>query len=312
MPHPDPDILVLSRLPVVGTAQDCGLTLHRYWEQADRAGFLAAHAERIRGVATGVGIDAAMMAQLPNLEIVANFGVGYDRVDVAAAGERGIVVTNTPDVLTEEVADLAFGLLISTLRRIPQAERHLREGRWAKAPFPLSASLRGRTVGIVGLGRIGNAIARRLEASRVEVAYHGRRQQAAVAHAYYPTVRALAEAVDTLILAAPGGPETHKMVGAEVLEALGPNGVLINIGRGSLVDEAALAEALASRTILAAGLDVFEKEPNVHASLLESEHAVLVPHIGSASVQTRNAMGQLVLDNLLAWFKGEGALTPVP
>jgi lactate dehydrogenase-like 2-hydroxyacid dehydrogenase len=308
----DPDILLLNPMRVVGTARDCGLTLHPFWEAADRNAFLATHGECIRGVATGVGIDAALMSRLPNLEIVANFGVGYDRVDVAAARARGVVVTNTPDVLTEEVADLTFGLLISTVRRTPQGERYLRDGRWRTGPFPLSPSLRGRRVGIVGLGRIGKAIARRLEAALIEVAYHGRHRQADVALAYYPTVLGLAEAVDTLILAAPGGPQTDRMIDATVLKALGANGVLINIGRGSLVDEAALAQALAGGVILAAGLDVFEHEPNVPDALLACDNAVLLPHLGSASVQTRDAMGQLVLDNLVSWFSGDGPLTAVP
>ncbi|HEY3797935.1 MAG TPA: 2-hydroxyacid dehydrogenase [Caulobacteraceae bacterium] len=307
---PDPDILVLNPMPVIATAADSGLALHRFWE--DREGVLGAHGARIRGVASSIGIDAALMDRLPKLEIIANFGVGYDRVDVAAAAARGIVVTNTPDVLTEEVADLTLGLLLSTLRRLPQAERYLREGKWTQRPFPLSSSLRGRKVGIVGLGRIGKAIARRLQASLVEVAYHGRQRQMDVALAYYPTVQALAEAMDVLILAAPGGAETNRMVDAGVLAALGPDGVLINIGRGSLVDEAALAAALADGTILAAGLDVFENEPNVPAVLIERDNAVLLPHLGSASVQTRNAMGQLVLDNLVSWFKGDGPITPVP
>jgi lactate dehydrogenase-like 2-hydroxyacid dehydrogenase len=305
-----PDILVLNPMPVVAAAADSGLALHRFWE--DREGVLGAHGARIRGVASSIGIDAALMDRLPKLEIIANFGVGYDRVEVAAAAARGIVVTNTPDVLTEEVADLTLGLLLSTLRRLPQAERYLREGKWTQRPFPLSSSLRGRKVGIVGLGRIGKAIARRLQASLVEVAYHGRQRQMDVALAYYPTVQALAEAMDVLILAAPGGAETNRMVDAGVLAALGPDGVLINIGRGSLVDEAALAAALADGTILAAGLDVFENEPNVPAVLIERDNAVLLPHLGSASVQTRNAMGQLVLDNLVSWFKGDGPITPVP
>jgi lactate dehydrogenase-like 2-hydroxyacid dehydrogenase len=198
------------------------------------------------------------------------------------------------------------------MRSLPQADRFLREGRWLKGNFPLSASLRGRTVGIVGLGRIGKAIARRLEAADVKLAYHGRSKQAGVSYPYYPTLIEMARAVDTIILVVPGSAETDKMVDAEVLEALGPDGVLINVGRGTLVDEQALIAALRSGTILAAGLDVFEDEPNVPAELIALPNTVLLPHVGSGSIYTRNAMGQLVMDNIVAWFDGRGPLNPVP
>lgn len=309
-----PEILMLRPMhPVVAEGLGARHTLHRLDTAADPEALLAEVAPRIRGLAVGAQtpVDAALMDRLPNLEIVANFGVGYDTVDARAAAARGIVVTNTPDVLTDEVADLTLGLLLATLRRIPQAERYLRAGRWPEAPFPLSPSLRGRRIGILGLGRIGQAIARRLEGFGVAIAYHGRSRQADVPYAYHPTLLGLAEAVHVLIVVAPGGPETAGLIDAAVLRALGPEGVLINVARGSLVDEAALAAALREGTIQAAGLDVFAKEPHVPAELIDLDNAVLLPHVGSASHHTRAAMGQLVVDNLLSWFEGRGPLTPV-
>lgn len=267
----------------------------------------------VRGVAaTGGTVDAALMDRLPDLEIVANYGVGYDNIDAAEAGRRGIVVTNTPDVLNEEVADTAMGLLLAAVRRLPEADAYLRAGRWLQAPFPLTATLRGRRMGVVGLGRIGKAIARRAEAFGIAVSYHGRRRQPDVPYAYHPTLVGMAEAVDILMVITPGGAETRHLVDANVLKALGPEGVLINVARGSVVDERALIEALRNRTILTAGLDVFENEPQVPPELIAMEHVVLLPHVGSASVHTRNAMGQLVVDNLASWFEGRGPLTPVP
>jgi lactate dehydrogenase-like 2-hydroxyacid dehydrogenase len=251
------------------------------------------------------------MDALPNLEIIANFGVGYDNVDAAEAARRGIVVTNTPDVLNEEVADTALGLLLATVRQLPQADRYLRAGKWLEKPFPLTSTLRERRAGILGLGRIGKAIAKRLEAFGISVAYHGRNRQPDVAYPYYPTLVGLAEAVDILVVITPGGAETKNMVNADVLRALGPNGILINVARGSVVDEPALIEALRSRTILSAGLDVFAQEPKVPQELIDMDHVVLLPHVGSGSVHTRDAMGKLVADNLLSWFAGRGPLTPV-
>jgi lactate dehydrogenase-like 2-hydroxyacid dehydrogenase len=210
------------------------------------------------------------------------------------------------------VADLTIGLLLATLRKIPQADRYLRAGRWLDAPFPLSATLRTRKVGIIGLGRIGKAIARRLEGFDVEIAYHGRTKQEGVAYSYYPSLAEMAEASDVLIAITPGGASTKHLINADILKALGPNGVLINVARGSVVDEQALIAALKAGTILAAGLDVFEDEPRVPQELIDMEHVVLLPHIASASVHTRKAMGQLVVDNLISWFAGKGPLTAVP
>ena len=308
------DILVTAPLPRVTDETVRPHRLHRYWEAPDRTALLRVAGPRIRGLAAGgtVRVDAAILDHLPALEVIANFGVGYDRVDVAAAKARGVVVTNTPDVLNEEVADLTIGLLLATIRNLPQADRFVREGRWLKGAFPLSSSLRDRTIGILGLGRIGKAIAHRLEAFGVPIAYHGRSRQSGVPYTYHASLLDMARAVDTLILIAPGSADTDGLVGAEVLKALGPQGVLINVARGTLVDEPALIRALQDGTILAAGLDVFRDEPRVPDELLALPNVVLLPHVGSGSVHTRNAMGQLVLDNLLAWFDGRGPLTPVP
>lgn len=267
----------------------------------------------IVGIASAGNVSAQMMDKLPNLEIVASFGVGYDTVDADHAAAKGIMVTNTPDVLTDEVADTTIGLLLMTVREFGQAEQHLREGRWeAEGHYPLTATtLRGRSVGIMGLGRIGLAIASRLEPFGVSIAYHNRSKRDDVSYAYHDTLEGLATAVDTLIIAAPGGAGTEKAVDAKVLRALGPDGVLINIGRGTVVDEDALIEALENKTIARAGLDVFEKEPHVPERLIKAPNTTLLPHVASASHHTRGLMGDLVVDNLKAWFSGRPATTPV-
>ena len=215
--------------------------------------------------------------------------------------------------MTEEVADTALGLLIMTMRELPQSERYLRAGSWAaKGPYPLTHNtLRGKTVGILALGRIGKAIAARCEAFGLKIVYHGRSQQKDVAYPYYPTLVGMAKDVDILLSVAPGGASTFHTINAEVLAALGPNGVLINIGRGSVVDEKALIKALQDKVIFSAGLDVFEDEPNVPSELIAMDHVVLLPHVGSASHHTRNLMGQLVVDNILAFQAGKAPVTPV-
>jgi lactate dehydrogenase-like 2-hydroxyacid dehydrogenase len=308
------EVLAMRPMPsLIIEGIDRAFTLHRGWEAPDPDGLLREIGPRVRGLAAGghIQVDGALMDRLPKLEIVANFGVGYDSVDAKEAGRRGIIVTNTPDVLTDEVADLAVGLLIATVRQLPQVDRYLRAGKWLEKPYPLTATLRGRKVGILGLGRIGKAIAQRLEAFGLEVGYHGRNPQADVSYRYYPTLLEMAKEVDVLMCVAPGGPETKHMVDAEVLRALGPEGILVNVGRGTVVDERALIEALRTKAILSAGLDVFEDEPKVPQELIAMDHVVLLPHVGSASVHTRNAMGQLVVDNLTSWFSGKGPLTPV-
>lgn len=273
--------------------------------------------QAVRAIAISIGnrgtaVDGKLMAALPHLEIVSTFGVGYDHVDAAWAGAHGVTVTNTPDVLTEEVADTALGLLLSTARELSRAERHLRSGQWTQKPFHLTkATLRDRTVGIVGLGRIGKAIARRLDAFGVPVVYFGRKRQGGVSYKYYGDLVTMASEVDTLVVVTPGGAETQHLINETVLKALGPNGILINVARGSVVDEPALIKALKDGTILSAGLDVFAAEPVVPQELIDMEHVVLLPHVASASVHTRQKMDQLVVDNLLCWAAGKPPLTPV-
>jgi lactate dehydrogenase-like 2-hydroxyacid dehydrogenase len=270
-------------------------------------------AGNVRGIASMVPVGAALIDALPKLEIIANFGVGYDGVDTKHAAAKGIMVTNTPDVLTEEVADTALGLLINAVRELPRAEKWLREGRWPKeGAYPLTgATLRGRRAGIFGLGRIGKAIALRLEVLGMPIAYYNRNPVEGSPYTYYPSLVELAKAVDTLICVAPGGKDTEKAVNAEVFKALGPDGVFVNVGRGSSVDEDALAAALESGTIRAAGLDVFADEPNVPRRLLDAPNTCLLPHVGSASVYTRDAMADLQVDNLVSWFSEGKAITPV-
>ena len=312
----DFDVLMpIEGIGNVGGGIEKRMRLHRLWLQPDPQSALTALAPRIKAIAATshmAVVDAALMSRLPNLQTVASFGVGYDHVDVKWAAAHGIVVTHTPGVLDEEVADIAFGLMIATVRQLPQAERYLREGRWLEAPFPLSPSLRGRTIGVLGLGRIGKVIARRAVAFGLDVVYHARQPQKGAPYLYYPTLKGMARACDILVVVTPGGAATKNIVNREILEALGPDGVLINISRGSLVDEEALIEALRRRKILAAGLDVFAEEPNVPPALLALDNAVLLPHVGSASRRTRQAMADLVVANLYSWIDGKGPLTPVP
>jgi lactate dehydrogenase-like 2-hydroxyacid dehydrogenase len=301
--------------PFVREQLDAEFALHGLHEARDRDKFLREIGPRVRAVVTfgGLPVDADLMQQLPKLEIVSNMGVGYDSVDAKWAGAHGIVVTNTPGVLDDDVADTTIGLLVATVRELPRSERYLRAGKWLERPFPLTvATLRDRTIGIVGMGRIGQAIARRIEAMGLPIVYHSRRPAAGVPYRHYPDLVAMARDVNVLILIVPGGPATRNMINREVLEALGPDGILINMARGSVVDEAALIEALQKKTILSAGLDVYADEPRVPKELIEMDHVVLLPHVGSASVATRRAMGQLVVDNLKSWAAGKGPLTPVP
>jgi lactate dehydrogenase-like 2-hydroxyacid dehydrogenase len=270
----------------------------------------------VRGAAVAGAPDALrgdVMSRLPKLEVVSSFGVGYDNIDVKYAVEHGIVVANTPEVLNEEVADTALGLLLCTVREFSRAERFLRAGKWVQGQYPLSrATLRDRTVGMIGLGRIGKAIARRLEGFGVPVVYHSRNPQADVSYKYYGKLVDMARDVDTLIAITPGGPSTKHLINAEVLAALGPRGIVINMSRGTVVDDAALIKALKDGTIHSAGLDVFVNEPEVPKEYLEMDNIVLFPHLGSSSVFTRQKMEQLVVDNLLAWAAGKPLLTPVP
>jgi lactate dehydrogenase-like 2-hydroxyacid dehydrogenase len=311
-----PDVLFVgNKKPVIVGGLKDKANVHVLFEASDRDALVKSLADKVRALAvayTADKIDAAFMQRFPKLEQISSFGVGYDHIDAKWAGEHGIVVTNTPDVLNEEVADTALGLLLCTVREFPQANRYVRAGKWSEKYYPLSkATLRNRTVGMVGMGRIGKAIARRLEAFGVPVVYHSRNPQAGVSYKYYPKLIDMAHDVDTLMIIVPGGAATRNMINAEVLKALGPDGILINMARGSVVDEQALITALKDRTIYSAGLDVIVNEPHVPKELLEMDHIVLFPHLGSASEATRAAMDQLVVDNLLAWASGKPPLTPV-
>jgi len=309
-----PDLLLTGKMvPVIEESVDKLFTVHRLANAKDRDAFLAEVSPRIRAIATGgqFAVTAATMEKMPKLEIVSNFGVGYDSVDAKWAGGHGIVVTNTPDVLNDEVADTTVALLLNTLRELPEAEKYLRAGKWLEKPYPLTNTLRDRTIGIVGMGRIGKTIAKRLEGFDRPIVYHSRKPAADVPYKHYPDLVTMAKDVDVLIAIVPGGPATKNMISAEVLKALGPNGVLINVARGSVVDEPALIEALQNKTILAAGLDVFAQEPKVPQALIDMKNVVLLPHVASATDWTRRAMGQLVVDNLAAWAAGKDPITPV-
>jgi lactate dehydrogenase-like 2-hydroxyacid dehydrogenase len=300
-------------MPAVDAALEQQFVLH----QADIHNIksvLAQAGDQIRGIATRgrQKTDAALIAALPRLEIVSNFGVGYDSIDIAAAVKRGIVITNTPDVLNAEVADFTVGLLLATIRELPQADRYLRDGKWPTSPFHLTQTLRDRTIGLIGMGRIGQAIAKRIAAFDVPVVYHSRKPQPNVSYRYYPDLKAMASDVDTLIAIVPGGAATKHMINAEILRALGSRGILINVARGSVVDQGALIDALRDGTIHGAGLDVFADEPNVPPELIAMQNAVLAPHVGSGTHHTRAVMGELVVDNLRSWFAGKGPVTPVP
>jgi lactate dehydrogenase-like 2-hydroxyacid dehydrogenase len=283
---------------------------HRLFEAADREAFLREVGPRITA-AVANSADAAFFDALPNLELLASTAVGYENIDVTAAVERGVIVTNTPDVLTDAVADLAVGLLLAIERRIVASDRFVREGKWMAGGFPLTRNLADLTLGVVGLGRIGNAVARRAEAFGMRVQYCNRNQRSDVAYAYCPNVLELATTSDVLMCVVPGGEGTRQLITEEVMRALGPQGTLINIARGSVVDEAALVRCLQEGALGAAALDVFEREPNVPPELFAMDNVVLTPHIGSATHSTRAAMGELAVSNVLEHLAGRPVLTPV-
>jgi lactate dehydrogenase-like 2-hydroxyacid dehydrogenase len=310
-----PEVMLIGPLkPVVVNGLDAICTVHKVAEAQDRDMFIAAHS-LVRAIAcsdTAYKIPGDLMARLPKLEIVASFGVGYDHMDVKYAAAHDVVLTNTPNVLTEEVADTALGLLLCTVREFPQAERFVRAGKWRERSYPLTkATLRNRTVGMVGMGAIGQAIARRLDAFGVPVVYHTRHPRRDLNYLYCESLIEMARAVDILLVIVPGGPGTQNLINAEVLDALGLDGILINMARGSVVDEPALIKALQDKRIMAAGLDVFAREPEVPPELIAMDNVVLFPHLGSASVYTREKMDQLVVDNIAAWAAGKPPLTPV-
>lgn len=313
MPHTRPDLVMVCPLdaPVIA-ALETDFTVHRLWEADDADAMLVANVgTRFMATDGHYGCSAARMDALPALELISSYGVGYDAIDVEAASERGIQVTNTPEVLNDCVAELAMGLMIAVCRRIPQAHEYVAAGRWPEGPFPLTSELTHARLGLLGMGRVGQEIARRAETFKMDVAYHSRTPKPNLPYAYHDDLVSLARAVDWLLVIAPATPETHHIVSREVMEALGPKGGLVNIARGSLVDEAALTELLASGALGAAALDVFEDEPDVSKRLRGMENVVLSPHQGSATERTRGLMGELVVRNLRAHAAGELLATPV-
>ena len=311
---PKPDVLVVSKLwPPMMEALHGAFTVHDRTHESNPSAF-GKVAATIRAI-SGSGesrVPASLIAQLPALEVISVFGVGYDGYDVAAARARGVPVTNTPDVLTDEVADMGMGLMLSIARRIPHADKYVRDGRWPGGPMPLARKVSGARLGIVGLGRIGLAIATRAASFGMDISYTTRTARSDVPYRYFPTAVALAAEVDFLMVITPGGAATKGLVNAEVLKALGPQGYLINVARGSVVDQTALITALEERAIAGAALDVFEDEPNVPEALRNLDNVVLTPHIASATWQTRHAMAELAFGNLQAHFAGKPLLSPVP
>nr|ABR67588.1 putative hydroxyphenylpyruvate reductase [Salvia miltiorrhiza] len=287
--------------------------LFRYWTQPKQREFLAQQAESIRAIVgnSTSGADADIIDSLPKLEIVSSFSVGLDRIDLLKCKEKGIRVTNTPDVLTEDVADLAIGLMLAVLRRICECDKYVRSGAWKLGDFKLTTKFSGKRVGIIGLGRIGLAVAERAEAFDCPINYYSRSKKANTNYTYYGSVVELASNSDILVVACALTPETTHIVNREVMDALGPKGVLINIGRGPHVDEAELVSALVKGRLGGAGLDVFEKEPEVPEQLFGLENVVLLPHVGSGTVETRKVIADLVLGNLEAHFSSKPLLTPV-
>ncbi|QWE16165.1 2-hydroxyacid dehydrogenase [Polynucleobacter sp. AP-Nino-20-G2] len=255
-------------------------------------------------------IPTGLLAQLPQVQMVATCGVGYDNLPLPALKEKGIKASNTPGVLNDAVCELAFGMLFGLLRRIPESQEFVKSKAWSKAPFTITTTLAGKRVGIAGMGRIGQDLAKRLEPFKVHLAYTGPTRKE-VPYEYYPSIKVLAQACDVLILACPATPETDKMVNAEVLDALGTKGFLINIARGSVVDEAALLVALQQKKIAGAALDVFENEPNPNIGFLNIDNVLLTPHIGSATLETRQLMTNLAIDNLEAFYNQQPLLTEV-
>ncbi len=287
--------------------------LHDRLHESDPAAF-AKIAPQIRAIAARgeSKVSAELMATLPALEIISVFGVGYDGIDTQAAKARGVMVTHTPNALNDDVADLAMGLMLAAARQLPAADRYVKDGKWPNGPMPLARKVSGARLGIVGMGRIGQAIAARAQAFGMRIAYTARSAKADIAHRYVATPTALAAESDYLVVITPGGAGTRKLINAEVLAALGTKGILVNVARGSVVDEAALIEALQNGVIGGAGLDVFENEPNVPEALRQMPHVVLAPHIGSATTNTRQAMGDLAFNNMHHHFSGKAVLTPVP
>jgi len=309
-----PEILVVTPLhaPTLA-ALECEFTVHNLWTAPDPDSFIRQVSASVRGAVTNglVGFSRGRIEALPELEIIACFGTPRGTVDLDAAKQRGVIVTNTPDAITESVADLALGLMIAVMRRICENDRYVRAGKWLDGPPPPGREVRGKTCGIVGLGRIGRGIARRAQACGMSVCYHGPREKPDVEYPYYNNLERMARAVDCLVVACPATPATRNLVDARILDALGPEGFLVNISRGANVDEAALIAALRDGRIAGAGLDVFRDEPRVPSELIAMEQVVLVPHIGSSTREVREARGEKLLANLRAHFAGKPVLTPI-
>ena len=309
-----PEIIITARghAGTMATLQS-EFTAHLMADAPDRAAFLKQHAPNVRGLATfgPAPIDGKLMDALPKLEIISNFGVGVDAINLEDAKKRGLIVTNTPDVLNEAVADVAVALILNTVRRFPQSEQYLRGGNWAaRGPYPLTSDIRGKVLGVLGLGRIGEAIVKRVLTFGMTIRYHNRNRKD-VPYPYDPDPATLAKHSDVLLVVTPGGPETNKLVNAKVLDALGPEGYLVNIARGSVIDEPVLLRYLQEKRIAGAGLDVFADEPRVPPEFFTLENAVLFPHVGSATVETRKAMGDLQIENLRLHFSGKPVKTRV-
>ncbi len=303
-------VMMGPMLPSVMEALEKSFTVKRLWEAEDKDAFFAANA-KTRFMATGRGCQADVMDSLPALEIISSFGVGTDSIDLAAAKERNIRVTNTPDVLNDAVAELAVGMMVALCRRIVDADKFVRDGKWLDGGYPLTAELTGAKVGILGLGRIGNEIADRCKAFKMQVSYHGRTKQKFVPYTYYSKLEDMARDMDWIITVVPGSPSTTRIVDEAVMKALGPKGAIVNLGRGSLIDEAAMLKLLKSGELGGAALDVFDEEPKMSEELWDLPNVVLSPHQGSATEKTRWAMGDTVVRNLLAAQAGDPLISPV-
>lgn len=300
-----PRLLQHGRLPEQTEARLAEhFDVHPLWAESDPAAYLAHRGGEFVAMTTraATGVDATMLAALPNLRVISSFGVGLDKLDLDTARARGIAVGYTPDVLNDCVADTAFALLMDAARQVSAADRYVRRGEWTKGPYPLTTRVSGKRLGIVGMGRIGRVIAKRSSGFDMDVRYFGRKAQADLPYGFEPSLEALAKWADFLVVATSGGPATRHLISASVLEALGPDGYLINIARGTVVDEAALVDALTHKRIAGAGLDVFEHEPNVPPALFALDNVVLLPHVASGTHETRAAMAGLVFDNLQSFF----------
>lgn len=310
-----PEVLVLAKLlPSVHEALDEHFTTHNYFDAADKNAFLTEVGQKVKGVATNghAGCPPQLMNKLPNLEIISSFGVGYDAIDTEDCRARGIRVTNTPDVLNDAMAEITMGLVIALCRRLPQTDAYVRAGRWEReGNYPLTGELTGATLGILGLGRIGKEVARRAQAFKMRVVYHGRTRQKHEPYIYYSDLKDMARDADWLVSIVPGGAETDKLINREVMDALGPEGMLVSVGRGSTVDEAELIKALQEGRLGGAALDVFEDEPRMSEALFALDNVVLSPHQGSATRKTRWAMGDLLVRNLIEHFAGRPVIAPV-